>query len=211
MTNFVFDDTIPASNNNPSQDQPDMLANNVAALGIMNVDHIGYNQTNGGLHRQSQYMELAAIPAGLQANFETVYAKVVSGQGELFFTRGNTAANGEFQLTAGPNVNTRFGNNTNYIAPATTLGGWTFLPGGLVMQYGFIKSVNTPGQTPISYPIAFPSGLAAFTVQVTAVVTNSSSDQTASVYQSNGTSTGFIAATSSTGNVTGFNWIAIGK
>src|SRR6266404_3955444 len=52
MTNFPFDDTIPATGNDPSVDQPTMLTNNVSSQGIMNVDHIGYNFNNGGIHRQ---------------------------------------------------------------------------------------------------------------------------------------------------------------
>lgn len=49
---FIFNNTIPAAANSPTIDQPIMLTNNVSAEAIMNVDHIGYNASNGGTHLQ---------------------------------------------------------------------------------------------------------------------------------------------------------------
>lgn len=49
---FTFNTNIPAANNNPSVDQPDMLGNNVATDGIIAVDHISFNALNGGQHKQ---------------------------------------------------------------------------------------------------------------------------------------------------------------
>lgn len=49
---FTFNTTIPAAQNNPSNDQPIMLSNNVATNGILNVDHITFNEANGGQHKQ---------------------------------------------------------------------------------------------------------------------------------------------------------------
>jgi len=49
---FTFNDGIPAANNNPSADQPIMLQNNVATLGILAVDHVTFNLPLGGTHKQ---------------------------------------------------------------------------------------------------------------------------------------------------------------
>lgn len=49
---FTFNTGIPAANNNPSVDQPDMLINNVSTDGILAVDHISFNALNGGTHKQ---------------------------------------------------------------------------------------------------------------------------------------------------------------
>src|SRR5437868_3312089 len=49
---FTFDSSIPASANNPSNDQPIMLTNNIASEGIIAVDHIGYNVAGGGQHKE---------------------------------------------------------------------------------------------------------------------------------------------------------------
>lgn len=55
MSNFIFDSGIPFAQNNPSSDQPKMLANNIANEGIWDVDHIGFNSNNGGTHLQTSF------------------------------------------------------------------------------------------------------------------------------------------------------------
>ena len=71
MTAFSFNNTIPATANNPSNDQPIMLLNNVGDIGIWAVDHVGYNSvgsggagSSGGQHLQVTYnlKQTPAIP-----------------------------------------------------------------------------------------------------------------------------------------------------
>ena len=66
MTNFPFDDGIPAANNNPSNDQPNLLINNQSTNGILNEDHISFEQDNGGTHRKMTFYQNATplVPAG---------------------------------------------------------------------------------------------------------------------------------------------------
>lgn len=66
MTVFTFNAGIPAANNNPSVDQPDMLSNNVATNGILAVDHVTFNTTgtigpgaSGGQHLKVTFNSLA--------------------------------------------------------------------------------------------------------------------------------------------------------
>lgn len=70
MTNFAYITGIPATNNNPSDDQPDMMDNNDNAALIWNEDHIGFNAPNGGLHRQSAYPAFSSgiVPIGDDPN-----------------------------------------------------------------------------------------------------------------------------------------------
>lgn len=58
---FTFNTAIPATNNNPSNDQPIMQQNNVSANAILGVDHVTFNTTgpagstsgaSGGQHLQ---------------------------------------------------------------------------------------------------------------------------------------------------------------
>jgi hypothetical protein len=60
MTIFPFSTTIPAAGNNPSNDQPIMLANNQSNASIWNVDHVGFGSagsagTSGGQHLQVSF------------------------------------------------------------------------------------------------------------------------------------------------------------
>jgi len=48
MTAFTFNTGIPASGNNPSVDQPDMLTNNVSTNSILAVDHVTFNSSGTG-------------------------------------------------------------------------------------------------------------------------------------------------------------------
>lgn len=52
MPTFTFDNTIPASNNSPSADQPKMLINNVSTDAILEIDHVSFNSVDGGTHKQ---------------------------------------------------------------------------------------------------------------------------------------------------------------
>lgn len=54
---FTFNTGIPAANNNPSVDQPDMLNNNISTSGILAVDHVTFNAINGGTHKQVTYID----------------------------------------------------------------------------------------------------------------------------------------------------------
>lgn len=49
---FSFNNAIPATNNDPSADQPDMLTNNISTDQIIAVDHISFNTAGGGQHKQ---------------------------------------------------------------------------------------------------------------------------------------------------------------
>lgn len=60
MTMFTYNNDVPFSTNNPSNDQPPMLLNTKANFGIWDVDHVGFNSTgiignpqaSGGQHLQ---------------------------------------------------------------------------------------------------------------------------------------------------------------
>lgn len=52
---FIFRNDIPAAANNPSDDQPKMLTNNISTEAILAVDHISFNAANGGNHLQTHF------------------------------------------------------------------------------------------------------------------------------------------------------------
>jgi len=58
MTTWNFDSTIPATNNNPSQDQPKMLQNNVSIEGILDEDHYTFESTVNGNSVDGQHKNL---------------------------------------------------------------------------------------------------------------------------------------------------------
>lgn len=55
MTNYDFNENIPAAGNNPSNDQPVMQDNNLSIFGIWTNDHVGFRANNGGTHLQTNF------------------------------------------------------------------------------------------------------------------------------------------------------------
>lgn len=49
---FTYTTSIPATNNNPSDDQPDMQTNTNSINSLIAVDHVSFNNSAGGKHLQ---------------------------------------------------------------------------------------------------------------------------------------------------------------
>jgi hypothetical protein len=133
---------------------------------VMGTNHVAFNALGQGKHKFLQMPEQASAPI-TTADEGGFYTKV-AGETQLFF-RGE--GNGfEYQLTKAIQASsTLFGVNTiAYVA--NNDGGWTFLPGGLLLQYG---KRTTPGSSgTITFPVAFPSGTAPFSI-LTVLIANS--------------------------------------
>jgi hypothetical protein len=198
---FPFSTLIPAAADDPADDQPVMQTNNLSTSDLIAVDHIGFVNAQGGAHNRVQLREQSGIPAaGYGAGFETVFSQVINSQGEIVFTRGNSGT--IIQLTGGPN---------NGSVPVITTTGWTFLAGGLIMQWGFKNGSGSSGS--ITYPIQFPN--AVFNVQLTAKYNSSSVLPTAagtySVDFFTISTTLFNWQLFNQTNYRGFYWTAIGN
>lgn len=74
---FTFYDTIPNAPDNPSDDQPLMKQNNISAKGILAVDHITFDASNGGTHLQVHLpgFTAPAVVNGSATQGSVVYSK----------------------------------------------------------------------------------------------------------------------------------------
>lgn len=206
---------IPFATNSPSSDQPLMEANTNAVNTLISQDHYSFNTaTIGGLHKQLSLPTLGAeptAPANTGATIGSVYTNTVTRSAvnsiELFYVSGGTGH--PYQLTQAIDASYALNaTNTNYTAPGTTLGGWTFLPGGMILQYGIITPTHLPGTTTVKFPVAFSAN--PYSIQITATVSSATGDQTAAVFAGSVSATQFLASTSSSGTVQQFYWMAIG-
>lgn len=108
MPNFSFNTSIPASNNNPSLDQPEMLTNNQSTDGILAVDHVTFNANDGGTHLQVSFS--SNNTPSLPTNFPTLFTGTLggttgSGLSELFFYSGNAAqSSNQYKISANGSV-----------------------------------------------------------------------------------------------------------
>lgn len=135
------------------------------------VNHYPLNATDAGKHTFCSFPVQASDPATAVGEC-ALYSKTGTNPARAnLFLRGENN-NFVYQLTRTQNtssINNIFGLNTVYTyvgkpAAATATAGWTFLPGGLIMQYGTLTGPTSSGT--LLFPFAFPGG-APFMVQLT--------------------------------------------
>jgi hypothetical protein len=205
MVSFPFNTQIPATNDDPGFDQPIMQTNNLSTSNLISVDHVGFVNDFGGAHTRVQLQNIpnpGGVPAGCYGNgFQTLFADVVNSQGQVFLVRDAGDATTRIQLT---------GPFSPYTAGNGGKNGYTFLSGGILLQWGSIQTIG--GSTPVSFStnnINFPANC--FTVYLTA---NSSSIGNGAVYTAISVSnTGFTLLVTPLTIPVGRNffWTAIGN
>jgi len=199
---MVWDKNFPQNTDQIKDAPPDFQANWAAIEDTFSTDHNIPGATDEGEHKQVTFTAPISKPTGA-ANKAILYPKD-DGSGKIQMFAVDEDDN-DYQLTNFMASNSAtFGTNTTY--SGANSGGWTFLPGGLIMFYG----TYTPGSSVSSplfvvYPFAFPSGSAAFSILIS---TNTSEKY---IYYSNSTSTGFrFNFVTGPANIDA-TWMAIGK
>ncbi len=196
---YTYDPNIPSAGHAPKDDQPAMKTNATSIQDLIEVDHIGFDNNQGGAHNQCQISSQSsingAIPSGLLGNgFETLYSSNTNTQGELWFVRGATPTG--IQLT---------GPGTPIVGSSNLSNGKTFLPGGVLLQWGSF----TPGSATSTYNVSFPTAFPNFVYNVNFI---GASANTGFYLNGAPTESGFSAKTLS-GNTSQSSifWIAIGS
>lgn len=134
MANYTFDNTIPAATNNPSDDQPDMLANNISNALIWTSDHRGFNEDGSGLHKQVTFYS-NNTPATTSS--PTAFTSTVGSLPQLFFYSTNRA------------------NSNQY---STSASGSTMLLGGMILKWATsVTNGGSGGNVNVSFSSAFPN------------------------------------------------------
>lgn len=177
---FSYNQNIPAANNNPSDDQPRMLTNFNSIYSWAIQDHYGYKDINsrGGIHK---YIRMpvngppgTAVRESQSASLFSLTATSVgaSQEGNFFFVPGKStntyqltrSIDGAYPLFA---TNTQTFTTTSYSINS----GWTFAPGGMLLQYGTIT--RTPNNAlqigTVVFPVSFVS--APYSLQLTSAFT----------------------------------------
>jgi len=204
---------IPDGPHNPSNDQPLMKANTNAIAQIIAVDHVGFGVGNGGFHQQVR-MPVESLPT-VAAGFGGLYVNTASSatpltESDLFYTPD--ASTNIYQLTRTITGSyTLFSTNTTYQAlsspqPAVT-GGWTFLPGGMLFQYGLATNANLNLNNVINFPVPFNTFVGSITV--TGVRSNTN-DKVVGILNGSVTLTQFLLELSSSDRPNAVYWMAIG-
>jgi len=174
---------------------------------VFSVEHNTQNVlTNTGLHRQSTYPAASGRPTTTTGQIN-IYSRAITGGTALFTSRDNNSAT-VTQIS-----------NPNVISPLAATDGYSYLPGGLIIQWGTrIVTINNVGATfLVTFPIPFPNNC--FNVQCTA---KNNIDTSGNVTASprNFTTVGsmvtqvrvlVVTSTSTTNAYENFYWVAIGN
>lgn len=114
---FPIDTTIPATNNNPSNDQPKMQTNFANINSYVQVDHVNPSATGAGYHEQVTF-NANNVPGSLPSNSVAVSytnAGTASASSDSFFRNGSgifrlnlLRACGSFTTSASPTLATSY-------------------------------------------------------------------------------------------------------
>lgn len=194
---------IPTGSVPLNQDYLNIQGNFSSLNSQFNVDHVPLTNTSGsppnGYHTALHLVPQSSVTA--TPGYGNLYSQTnndgISTSQQLFY---------QFVNSTPSTINVPL---TRNFAPIVTGNGATFLPGGLILQYGKKTSPGNSGQ--ITFPIEFPGG-APFMIQLTLL--RDSGNQSLSVDNGSGvnpapTSKKFGYLSSSAGS-TAIYWMAIG-
>jgi len=148
MTNVPYNTNIPFASNSPSQDQPRMQENTNSLKSLIEIDHIGFGNNQGGYH---QDIHQPVLPIGGQTAWDPVIGSVgrlaveaaaIAGLQQIFplnytpDTTGGTADSQLFSMTGGGGMSQLTGNSTS-----NATDGWCWV-GGILIQWGTVTSVT---------------------------------------------------------------------
>lgn len=218
LPQYNFNNAIPAADNNPSADQPEMLNNNRAAVNAIAVDHIGYGTSGTGYHqwvRMRKVNPVNTVPPVI-ATYGGVYTNTATSVGagtetNLYYTPD--ASGRAYQLSRTIDANfAQFATNTNY-APivANRNGGWTFLPGGLMLQYGIADVAASGTVTTVVFPVAYTGVPFSITIGSITGEGNSPGENNQFIKEGTVSTTQFQVVNSSGSPNRKIYWQAIGK
>jgi hypothetical protein len=161
MTNFDYNRDIPNGPNNPSNDQPLMKINTNSTDDLIAVDHISFGTNNGGYHTVVHLSPFSTTATNPPDNEPVSAPTPVLGIGELFCAEINDGFDVDtalfFQSGKG-----KVSQLTSNLVPSIVSNGYTFLPGGLILQWA-TATATSPANT-VTFPVAFK--VACFSVTI---------------------------------------------
>lgn len=189
---MAYQSDIPQPNDIISVSQGEFLQNFMGLNSAWESNHVAFNASGEGKHKFLQMPEQSSAPT-TSSNEAALYTKETSSISTLYFRKENNGT--EIQMT-------------NTIDPANPINpvpndsdGITFLPGGLIVQFGRRSAASNNGV--ITFGTAFPTDCYSVTV-------TQNTNSTLQAVGINGMSTtGFTFRT--VGGATPITFIAIGK
>ena len=170
---------------------------------VNSVNHVAFNSLGEGKHKFLQMPVQASSPVTAADEAGLFALDDSSGVPQLYFKGDNTAAaatSNLYQLTAGTS-----GADANIATFGANANGWTFLPGGLLLQWGSYSQGTSTAGISVSFSRAF--GAAPYSIVLTF---NRNSGTDASVMVKSLTASSFTGRSTASGSHTAY-YQAIGS
>ncbi len=203
MPYFPFNSNVPNAPDNAADDQPDMLIDTQSTNAILDVDHYTFNGVNdannlGGYHKKMTLLN-AETPKTVPSFGESAYFLAKNKNSDswpAWFNSTNTTSNAAITFMTGRNERHK--------------NGYVYLPGGLLMQWGFISKI-TPGE-PFGDDFLVEFIDDSYIVQLQAASSNAIAGTTYSAVVRKKTKKNFTFSLGFNNvNLKGLLWTAIGK
>lgn len=225
---FTYNTNIPFATNNPSTDQPNMQTNTNSISGLIGIDHFGFNAqynsiaNSGGFHKVVHMTPFSTISGPNNPNPPNNNPPLVPTPigliGQLFSVQMNNGIAPDealFFLTGGGVLNQL---TVPGLTPSANTNGYTYLAGGLIIQWGRVSMSFSSGSTTgtvtfATANIAFPNNC--FVVTGNPLVSFGSlpsSQASVNIRQSTVSKTSFDwQFYTNSSQYIGFFWMAIGN
>lgn len=187
-----FTPGIPASGQSLGSSRTQVLNNFAVLRSTVATNHIDVNNAGAGKHNLSEYVAQAQAPATTTGEV-AMYCRSVSGTSQLFLQQEN-------QLAAATDI--QMSRLDKGILNAQT--GYSFLPGGLIIQWGRDAFVGAAVAKTVTFPVAFTT--ACYNVQVLGIGFNNIFHADTET-----TTTVIVSKNQAVGNGQNFWWMAIGS
>lgn len=218
----IYNPLKPQPDDQLDVSQSDLQGNFQQANIVMDIDHIPFDNVTSsqGYHKVIHQTAFSTVTTDPPNNYPASPPPTIGLIGQLYTAQTNDGVNVDetlYYLTgAGRNLQL-----TMNFSPNGSYQGYTFLPGGLIFQWGFINRTSTGSDVNIPFNIPFPSAVIAMwgsgyfynavpndgaTVQFK---TNHVSPPSAPPNTSKTTFNYYFNTNS--GSYTGFQWFAIGN
>ena len=190
----------------------DIIRTNFQQIDTVNsINHVAFNEANQGKHKFLQMPEQSSNPT-TAADEGALFAKVGAGPTEtaLYFRAESDGT--VYQLTRVDSTKTAtFATNTNYqVGPPSINGGWTFLPGGMLLQYGLLQVSASGTATVVTFPKSYTN--TPYSITIGSVTGEGNSPGANNQFVKDGTvaTTGFSIVNSSGSAARKVYWMSIG-
>lgn len=164
------------------------------------TDHIPYDNTTSqnGYHKVVHMVPNVGNPAA------------VAGIGELYCRTVNDGINNDQELFYQTGAGRVILLTRNFV-PTVTANGATFLPGGLILNYGRIAISANPTLTTVTFTQAYSSAANVFSITLTRITdATSTTANEVRVSENSVTATNFKISSSSSSSSNEVYWMAIG-